>query len=61
MRLHQPFCAQIVTITAAVVAMSASAFGQQVSASGQASPLSRAVEAAAKSAAQDPGEVVRRI
>jgi outer membrane protein len=64
MRLYQPFCAQIVTITAAVVvATSVSAFGQQVSASGQAgaSPLSRAVEAAAKSAAQEPGEVVRRI
>ena len=64
MRLHQPFCAQIATIAAAAVMISSvSAFGQQVSGSGQPGPasLSLAVQTAAQNAAQQPGEPVRRI
>ena len=64
MRLHQPFCAQIATIAVAVVMISSvSAFGQQVSGSGQPGPasLSIAVQTAAQNAAQQPGEPVRRI
>jgi outer membrane protein TolC len=64
MRLHQPFCARIATIAVAVVMMSSvSAFGQQVSGSGQPGPasLSLAVQTAAQNAAQQPGEPVRRI
>jgi len=64
MRLHQPFCARIATTAVAVVMISSvSAFGQQVSGSGQPGPasLSLAVQTAAQTAAQQPGEVVRRI
>ena len=64
MRLHQPFCARIATIAVAVVMISSvSAFGQQVSGSGQPGPasLSVAVQSAAQNAAQQPGEPVRRI
>ena len=64
MRLHQPFCARIATIVVAVVMISSvSAFGQQVSGSGQPGParLSLAVQTAAQNAAQQPGEAVRRI
>ena len=63
MRLHQPFCARIATIAAAFVTMSVSAFGQPVSVSGQAGPpsLTLAVQAAARTVAQEPGEVVRRL
>jgi len=63
MRLHQPFCARIATIGAAFVTFSVSAFGQPVSVSGQGGQpsLSLAVQAAARTAAQEPGEVVRRL
>src|SRR5215212_2397315 len=63
MRLHQPFRARIFVIAAAFITLSVSAFGQPLSVSGQpgASSLSLAVQAAAQSAAQQPGEVVRRI
>ena len=57
MRLHQPIRrARIVTIAAAFITMSVSAFGQ----SGQSS-LGAAIKAAAESAVPEPGEVVRRI
>jgi outer membrane protein len=62
MRLHQPIRhARILTTVAAIVSMSAlvmplSAFGQ----SGQPS-LNLAVQAAARNAAQEPGETLRRI
>ena len=55
MRLPQ-LRARVVTIVAAIVLMSASAFGQ----SGPQG-LSLAVQAAAQNAAQQPGEIVRRI
>ena len=63
MRLHQPFCARIATIAAAFVTFSVSAFGQPVSVSGQGGQpsLSLAVQAAARTVAQEPGEVVRRL
>src|SRR5579864_2034707 len=63
MRLHQPFCARIVIVAAALAVTSVSAFGQAVPASGQGgqSILSQAEKAAADSALQEPGEVVRRI
>jgi outer membrane protein len=63
MRLHQPIRARIVTIAAALVTMSVPAFGQSVSASGQAGApsLSLAVQAAAQNAAQQAGETVRRL
>jgi outer membrane protein TolC len=64
MRLHQSFRARIATIAAAVgILSSVSAFGQQVSGSGQPGPssLSVAVQTAARTAAQQPGEPVRRI
>jgi outer membrane protein len=62
MRLHQPICARIVTIAAVFVTMSVSAFGQPVSVSGQAPPsLTLAVQAAARTVAQEPGEVLRRL
>ncbi|MGH9140353.1 MAG: TolC family protein [Vicinamibacterales bacterium] len=63
MRLHQPIFARIAAITATLVTISMSASGQPVSGSGQAGApsLSLAVQAAAQTAAQEPGEVVRRI
>jgi outer membrane protein len=63
MRLHQPFRARIATISAAVLAMSVSAFGQPVPASGQSGQtiLDQAVKAAAESQVPQPGEVVRRL
>ncbi len=63
MRLHQPIFSRIAAITATLVTISASASGQPVSGSGQAGApsLSLAVQAAAQTAAQEPGEVVRRI
>jgi len=63
MRLHQPIRARIAAIAAAFVTLSVSAFGQPVSTSGQppASGLSLAMQAAAQTAAQQPGETVRRI
>jgi len=63
MRLHQPICARIATIAAAFVTISVSAFGQPVSVSCQAGPpsLTLAVQAAARTVAQEPGEVVRRL
>ena len=57
MRLHQPNRrARIATMAAVLAAMSVSAFGQ----SGQPS-LSLAMQAAAQSAVQQPGETVRRL
>jgi len=64
MRLHQSFRARIAIIAAAVgLVSSVSAFGQQVSGSGQpgAPSLSLAIQTAAQNAAQQPGEPVRRI
>jgi outer membrane protein len=64
MRLHQSFRARIAIIAAAVgLVSSVSAFGQQVSGSGQpgAPSLSLAIQTAAQNAAQHPGEPVRRI
>jgi outer membrane protein len=63
MRLHQPFCARIATIAAALALTSVSAFGQAVPASGQSGQniLSQAEKAAAEAAVREPGEVVRRI
>jgi len=62
MRLHQPICARIAIIAAVLVTMSVSAFGQPVSVSGQAPPsLTLAVQAAARTVAQEPGEVLRRL
>jgi outer membrane protein len=63
MRLHQPFCARIATIAAVLVTFSVSAFGQPVSDSGQGGQpsLSLAVQAAARTVAQEPGEVLRRL
>src|SRR5258708_26654973 len=57
MRLHQPIRrARIATIAAAFVTMSVSAFGQ-----GGQSSLTLAVQAAARTAAQEPGETIRRL
>jgi outer membrane protein len=64
MRLHQSFRVRIAIIAAAVgLVSSVSAFGQQVSGSGQpgAPSLSLAIQTAAQNAAQQPGEPVRRI
>ena len=63
MRLHQPIRARIAAIAAGFVTISASAFGQPVSAPGQAGPpsLALAVQAAAQNAAMQPGETLRRI
>jgi|KBSSwiStaDraftv2_1062776.scaffolds.fasta_scaffold177915_1 outer membrane protein TolC len=64
MRLHQSFRARIAIIAATVgLVSSVSAFGQQVSGSGQpgAPSLSLAIQTAAQNAAQQPGEPVRRI
>ena len=64
MCLYQTFRARISVIAAAFATLtSVSAFGQQVSGSGQSGPLSLnlAVKAAAVSAAQQPGETIRRI
>ena len=64
MRLHQSFRGRIAIIAATVgLVSSVSAFGQQVSGSGQpgAPSLSLAIQTAAQNAAQQPGEPVRRI
>src|SRR5258707_1387941 len=63
MRLHHSICARIATIAAVFVTFSVSAFGQPVSVSGQGGQpsLSVAVQAAARTVAQEPGEVLRRI
>jgi outer membrane protein TolC len=63
MRLHQPFCARIATIAAALAMTSVSAFGQAVPASGQGGQtiLGQAEKAAADATLREPGEVTRRI
>ena len=64
MRLHQSFRGRIAIIAATVgLVSSVSAFGQQVSGSGQpgAPSLSLAIQTAAQNAVQQPGEPVRRI
>ena len=65
MRLYQLFRARNLAIAASLMMAAVSASGQQVSASGQGQPanvsLSLAVQAAAQSAALQPGETVRRI
>jgi outer membrane protein len=63
MRLHQSIRARILTIGAALLTTTVSAFGQSVPASGQSgqSILDQAVRAAAARSVPEPGEVVRRI
>jgi outer membrane protein len=63
MRLHQSIRVRILTVGAALLTTTVSAFGQSVPASGQSgqSILDQAVRAAAASTVPEPGEVVRRI